>query len=66
MRQFAVECQINANDDRLTVNVMAANNRQACDAAQSAVREQAAHNPNIRGCIVVDIADTDALPLFAS
>lgn len=57
MEKYTVECQINANDDRLVVNVEAENRQQAYNVAQDTVRNHAKDNPDVRGCIVVDIRE---------
>lgn len=54
MRSFDVECQINANDDRMVVSVQAASVREAWQAAERIVRSQVGQG-NIRGCIVVGV-----------
>ena len=53
MKNYVIECQINAADDRRFVPVQADSYQQAASKANEVVRDQVGKDPAVKGCIVV-------------
>lgn len=55
MYTFNVECQVNANDDRVVVSVQAGSISEAWRMAEEIIRSQIGQN-GIRGCVVAGVS----------
>lgn len=56
--RFIVECQVNANDDRRFVPIVAESAQQASREADRVIRVESSNDPQIRGCIVVGVVES--------